>query len=573
MHRHKWKTIEGLSSKSDPQPYSKQTGVAATHSIKHFAEAYFEEKIKADPDNLVNYILLSQTLLRNQKTFEARKVIQEALKKYPDNSLLRFELIQCLIKEGSRTLLSQEIERLKETDPDCYLVYKLNINQLMDDEKYDEALELYEKMTALYGEDQDDLEDRIRILKAKDKLEEAIKVIQNAYKEYPDNLTFVSMMFNLQKNAYKNREEAVKVYQKYLKNNFNYQIYKGLGKEYIDQGKKEKGLQIMDEIQRMFPYDADFMAGRATYYFQQQDYKTALEYCNLSLSLAPYVATYWNNKAVVQEQTGEMEDAAANYRKALYFDSKLYETRKKIRAIENKPELYKSFPETDVYELIKKSYLEAKQEQDHDYSYLLDEKLAIVYSEGAVEEYLTMVLKINTEKGISTWKESYIPYNEYSQTLLIEKAEIVKKNGNKLQAEKNGNELVFTSLEAGDAIVIKYRLQNYTRGRLGKDFWDRYTFNSFNPSGTIRYCLLVDKNVKPEFKMLNSEMKPQIKDAMILPYIPGRSPILSRLRMSLICLLLMILATPFIFQPSSHGMMSHNGTAISAMPEQKMSMN
>ena len=175
--------------------------------------------------------------------------------------------------------------------------------------------------------------------------------------------------------------------------------------------------------------------------------------------------------------------------------------------------MYKSFPETEIYELIKKSYLEAKQEQDHDYSYLLDEKLAIVYSEGAVEEYLTMVLKINTEKGINTWKESYIPYNEYSQTLLIEKAEIVKKNGNKLHAEKNGNEMVFTSLEAGDAIVIKYRLQNFTRGRLGKDFWDRYTFNSFNPSGTIRYCLLVDKNVKPEFKMLNSELKPRIKDA------------------------------------------------------------
>ena len=187
-------------------------------------------------------------------------------------------------------------------------------------EKYDEALELYEKMTALYGEDQEDLEDRIRILKAKDKLEEAVKVIQNAYKIYPDNLTFVSMMFNLQKNAYKNRDEAVKVYLKYLKNNFNYQIYKGLGMEYIEQGKKEMGLQIMDEIQRMFPFDADFMAGRATYYFQQQDYKTALEYCNLSLSLAPYVATYWNNKAVVQEQTGEMEAAAANYRKAFFFD-------------------------------------------------------------------------------------------------------------------------------------------------------------------------------------------------------------------------------------------------------------
>ena len=505
------KSIDGLQCKSEPQPYTKQTGNTAVNSIRHFAEAYFEEKIRTEPDNLINYILLSQTFLRNQKTFEARKVIQSALKKYPTNSLLRFELIQCLIKDGSRTLLSQELERLKETDPECYFVYKLNIDRLIDEEKYDEASELYDKMTALYPEDQDDLQDRIRILGAKEKLDEALKVIQEAYKKYPDNLTFVNMMFNLQKNAYKNREEAINVYLKYLKNNFNYQVYKNLGQEYIDQGKKEKGLKIMSEIQQMFPYDADFMAGMATYYFQQQDYKKALEFCDLSLNLAPYVATYWDNKGVIQEQAGEEQTAVANYKKALYFDAKRYETRKKIRAIEKKVELYKSFPETDVYELIKKSYLETVP-QDYDYSYLLDEKLAIVYTEGAVEEYLTMVLKINTEKGIDNWKESYIPYNEYSQTLLIEKAEIVKKNGSKLMAEKNGNEIVFTSLEAGDAIIIKYRLQNYTTGRLGKEFWDRYTFNSLNPVGLIRYCLLVDKKVIPDHKIVNSALKPEIKD-------------------------------------------------------------
>lgn len=469
------KEINGLICKNELQPYSKPTGNSAISPLRHFAEVYFEEKIRAEPENLVNYILLSQTFLRNQKTFEARKVIQSALTKYPGNSLLRFELIQCLIKDGNRTLLSQEIERIKETDPNCYLVYKLNIDRLIDEEKYDDASDLYDKMIALYAEDQDALQDRIRILKAREKSDEALKVMQEGYKKYPENVAFVSMMFNLQKNAYKNGEEAIKVYQKYLKDNFNYQIFKSLGQEYIDQGNKEKGLQIMKELQQMFPYDAEFMTGMATYYFQQQDYKKALEFCDLSLNLAPYVANYWNNKAVVQEQAGDDQAAAVNYRKALYFDTKLYETRKKIRAIEKKPELYKSFPETDVYELIKKSNAEPAI-QDYDYSYLLDEKLAIVYTEGAVEEYLTFVLKINTEKGIDKWKESYIPYNEYSQSLLIEKAEIVKKNGSKITAEKNGNEIVFTSLEAGDAIIIKYRLQNYSTGRLGKEFWDRYTF-------------------------------------------------------------------------------------------------
>ena len=503
--------IQGVTSKSETQPYTKQASSGSVDHIRHFAEVYFEDKIKLQPDNPLNYILLSQVLLRNQKTFEARKIIQLALEKHPSNSLLRFELIQCLIKEGSRTLLSQEIERIKETDPGCYFVYRLNLDRLMDEEKYDEASELYDKMKTLQPEDQYDLQDRVRILIAKEKTDEAIRIIQDAHKKYPDNYSFVTMMFNLEKNVYKNREKAIRIYEEYLKRNFNVQLYKDLSKEYIDQGKKETGLKMLGNIQQMFPHDPSFMSDLVNYYFQQQDYKRAIEYADLALKISPYVATYWENKATVQEQAGDEVNAVANYKKALYFDSKRYETRKKIRSIERQADLYKTFPETDVYDVIRKANTDSVS-QDHDYSFLIDEKLAIVYSEGAVEEYMTMVIKIHNEKGIDHWKDSYIPYNEYSQSLLIEKAEIVKKNGNKITAEKNGNEMVFTSLEIGDALVIKYRLQNYASGRLGKEFWDRYTFTSFYPSGVIRYSMLIHKDIVHEFKMVNSTLSPAIKN-------------------------------------------------------------
>ncbi|RYE55308.1 MAG: DUF3857 domain-containing protein [Sphingobacteriales bacterium] len=366
-------------------------------------------------------------------------------------------------------------------------------------------------MKTLYPEGVDDLLDWIRILKAQGKTDEAIKVIQSAFGKHPDNLDFLNMMVEMQKDNYKNPAEAIKLYQGYLKNNFNFHVSKNLALEYIDQGQKEEGIQVMNKLHGMFPYDAELATDIVLYYYKQQDYKKALKYCNLVLTLAPYVATYWNNKAIIEEQSGDLKSAEGTFKDALTYNPKLYETRKKIRALKGEPELYKSFPETDLYALVKKSQADPKP-KDFDYSYLLDEKLVIMYAEGTVEEYLTMVIKIHSEKGIDKWKESYIPYNEYTQTLLVQKAEIVKKNGSKLQAESNSNNIVFTALEAGDAIVIKYRLQNYPTGRLGKEFWDRYTFNSFAPSGTIRYCLLVDKKIPYKSHMQNSGMKPMIKD-------------------------------------------------------------
>ncbi len=400
---------------------------------------------------------------------------------------------------------------MKETDPECYFVYKINLDRLENEEKYDEAWALFEKMASKFPEDRDIIGDRIDMLFARDKTDEAIKVIQQAHKKYPDDLSFVRMMFNLEKNVYKNRENAVAIFEDYLKSNFDYQVCKDLGQEYIDLGKKEKGLKIWNELVQMFPYDASIMSDMVKYYFQQQDYQKALEYCDRALSLAPYVAGYWETKAIVLEQTGDDKGAVANYTKALYFDAKNYDSRKKIRTLEKKGELYKKFPETDLYGLIRQNQSAAVPE-GFNFSYLMDEKLAIVYSEGAVEEYMTMIIKIHNEKGIDYWKECYIPYNSNTQNLLVEKAEIVKNSGGKSQAEQNRNELVFTNLEVGDALIIKYRLQDYSYGRLGKEFWDRYKFNTFSPTGLIRYCLLLDKKVAPEFKVANSAMKPKVQD-------------------------------------------------------------
>ena len=176
------------------------------------------------------------------------------------------------------------------------------------------------------------------------------------------------------------------------------------------------------------------------------------------------------------KQQNADKEAIEAYRKAIYYDPNKYRAREQLRELEKKSSLWKAFPETDVYELIRHA---EKNIVDHDYAYLLDEKFAVIYPEGASEEYYTIVVSIVNQKGIDAWKETSISYNSNSSYLVIEKAETVKKNGVKTPAEQNDNQLVFTGLEAGDALVLKYKIQNYAQGRLAKEYWNKFIFNAF----------------------------------------------------------------------------------------------
>jgi tetratricopeptide (TPR) repeat protein/transglutaminase-like putative cysteine protease len=477
----------------------------APPSIRHFAEAFFEKKVAAEPGNAINYLLLSDTYLRSAKTTEARKTIEDALHRYPDNQLLRLELMEVLIKEGNRTMLMEEAERMKEKDPDCILAIRLNIQRMINEEKYEDAFKELDRCVKLFGEDEQVWSTRMTLYSKQNKMDELVKTIQQAFAKYPENTEFVSMMYNLKVNGYKDARGGIKVLETYLKDNFSFSILKKLAAEYTKQGMKEKALALLQLPKTEFPYDPDLYTDISSFYYDQQNYDKAADFGRQALALAPYVATYWENLGLELQQLHKNADAIKAYQKALYYDANKYSARERLRELENKPSVWKAFPETDVYKAIRDA---AGKTFNYDYFYVLDEKFAVVYPEGATEEYTTTVVKILDQKGIDTWKESTIGYNSNTQELKMEKAEVVKKSGSVVPAEQNENQVVFTGLEVGDAIVLKYKIQHYAQGRVARHYWDKFSFNAFVPELVTRYCLLIANNVKFDYKLENGSPKP-----------------------------------------------------------------
>ena len=499
--------LNDLNYSNQYQSYSKSADATNVHSMKHFAEDYFERKIAADPSNLVNYILLSQTYLRDERVTEARQTIEKALTISPENPLLKFELIQCLIKANNRTLLLQEVDWIKQNDPQSFFNFQVEIQNLIKEEKYKEASDELDKMTASFRQDANTLNIRANILAKMDKVDDLLKVVDQGYGQYPEDPDFLSMKYKVVKLLMKDSKGALKVYEKYLKENYNYSVIMALADEYKEQGLNDKYLDILQELYNQFNYEPRYANMLSSYYFEKGNYKKSLEYAKEALQLAPYSGKNWENVANVQDALGSKQDAIDSYKKAIYYDRTNYEARKKLNTLQNKPDLTKLLPDEDVYALIKQTPVN----KDYDYTYLVDQKGVIIYDEGASEEYVTYAVKINTQKGIDSWKEIYLSYGS-TQDILVDKIEAVKASGLKVTAERNDDQVVFTGLEPGDAIYVKYRLQNYSSGRMGREFYDKFQMSAFVPSLLERYTLIAPKNFKFDSKLTNSSIVAEVKE-------------------------------------------------------------
>ena len=90
----KHNAIANITGSSNYAPYSKVSTVQKYKIIPHFAEEYFTAKIKEQPANPVNYLLLADVYIRSKKLQEAQDLMSGIIKKNSNNSILRLKMIE-----------------------------------------------------------------------------------------------------------------------------------------------------------------------------------------------------------------------------------------------------------------------------------------------------------------------------------------------------------------------------------------------------------------------------------------------------------------------------------------------
>jgi tetratricopeptide (TPR) repeat protein len=505
-----FKPITNLSNSTAYAPYVKSTNNLKPVLVPLFAEQFFKDKIEKESQNLVNYLLLADVYLRNEKLLEARELLIKALAVAPDNSLIRLKLLDVLNKQNNRTLYLEELEKVKQADPESLLVLTLNIKELYDNEKYEDCWAELNKRIKLYGEDETTDGYKIMLLVKDNKYDDLVKIAENYYAKYPNDARMLDMMYKIKKEVYKDNSGAMKVYETFMNNNYNYDAYIKYADYLIEKGDTKKGLEVKEKLTKIFPYDPVGLSNLSTYYFSIKDYDKAEVYINKSLALSPYNEKYWDQLGDINNEKNRVSEALNAYNQSLKYDPDQYDIISKIRKLNSMPEISKLFAETDVAKVIKDDKPDEAKNTDYGFYYILDQKNVVIYPDGANEEYSTFIIRITNDKGVDRYKESTISYGN-SQNLLIEKAEIIKKNQSKIEGERNENHIVFTNLEVGDIIVFKYRLQSYVYGRFSNEYWDRYSFGGKIYSAITRYNLFAPADLKIKYLFTNSSIQPSIQ--------------------------------------------------------------
>lgn len=495
--------IPGLVISAEPQAYSKNTSAEIPSILSNPNEDCFIQKIQKDSDNLINYILLNRVYLRNRKVNEARNIIELAFRRAPESSVMKYELSLCYQKENNSTGLSEIYEGFKLKDPESLISYLLNINELEEQKKYQEALEMLDKRCAKYAVDKDAINTRIKLLAQLDKVQEVIPIVFEANKKYPDETDFATYIFNIYKNLEKNSNKAVSFLESFNRNYYFYSMEKLLIQEYFEQNNTEKALQLMEKKIKYFEYDPTYYMNLYEELMKLRRYDAAYALVGKMIQLKPFSGYFYKDKAAVEEAMDKKSDAIASYQKALLFMPTLYDARDKMLRLQNKKSVLDQLPYSKVDQIIADSK-ESFDADEYDYYYMQSEKNVVLYPEGGREEIYVYAIKILNQKGIDEYKHVSLSYNSRIEDLIILDAQLIKSNKRRTKPEINENQIVCTGLEIGDVIYVKYKKKVYSSGRFAKEFYDQFLFDNSIPMHNSMYRLCVPKDMKIQYSVENS---------------------------------------------------------------------
>lgn len=504
------KNISGLNYTTHYQPYTKSEEYRVTSST-FFAEDFFEKKIAESPNNLINYIVLAEVYLRNDKVYEARKTLKKAKELAPESTFISARMIEAFARDKNVTDLTKEYEKIKAKDPNSKYAIKGMIDEANEKENFDEKEKLLNRYKELYGTNEYTDVIELNLVANRKQYDKIASMATSLYAKYPDNFDLMSLNYQLEVSTNKNLKKGNQFLNDYLKRNYSDRVLQTLASNYFKLGKKEDAIKIYKQRIDNSPYGIGFYGELSDIYFEQQDYVNALIYAEKQLEFAPYIGNYWHIVAKIKKALGKEDEAKAALQKAVYYTPTNYDARKELREINKQKDLFENFEQSDAHETFKKSKSAATYPNDN--SVILHYEIQrVVYPEGATEEKTEVLIKVFNQNGIDTWKEYSIGYNSYRQRLIIDKAEIFKKDGNKVQAEKQDGYIVFTNLEADDAIHLSYRIENYNTGKLAAHFWEQFSFNYTFPSELTRYSLLIPKNKPFQFELMNGTLKEKVQD-------------------------------------------------------------
>ena len=503
-------TVSNLSFSKKYNPYNKNVQDISAPIIS-YAEEYLLKKINESPEKLVNYLVLATAYLNNDKIHNALEILKKAQAIAPNCSYILDQLLELYIRDKNRTSASLTQEKLKLVDPDNPGVLNYLIDDALSSGNYKDARIYLDKKESLYGKNKDFFVYKLKLTSKENKAQEYSALLDESLSFYPNEYDFVYDKFNFEKGYKQNQKGAISILKNFAKKNFHPTALKTLSNEYFQSGQVNEGIDVLKQLIEYRPFCDEYYKEFGLYCLNAGNYNDAQQYLEACLKIAPYYGPYHGNYARMFEGKGDKDNAIKEYKLDIAYQPSDYDMIKKLRSLQSKKDVWSYFPSKDYYKLYENSPSASDYPSDNFIS-LSEDRHVVLNENGGCEIQVILLEKALTLKGIDLLKEYSIGYYS-NEEVTIEKAEVLKKNGNRLQAEVKDNQIVYTSLEPGDAVFLIYRKSKDISSQMSKQFYEKYLLSNWYPTLNMEYDLLISKDLKFDYKIDNSTVRPEISDA------------------------------------------------------------
>ena len=480
--------IKGLQFSTEVQAYPKDYHYTST-VLPDPNEQFFLQEIEKQPDNMGLQLSLIKHYLMRDENYKAKKMLKPLRAQYPDAVLLLAQELEAHLRDDNETMAASLREEIKRKAPDSPSGLSLRFPEAMEQENYDEAETILKSMEKLQGQTAQVLNWKLQLSSARSEQEKFFSLIHEGYQKYPEDYSFVYLEALLAKEVEKNPSKATRILRKYLKTNFNQKAKRDLADFYFEQGYVQEGVAEYTELIKFNPVAVGYYSTLSDIFFQLSKYNNAEKYLKECLQIAPYIGSYHRKLGKTYAEMSNKAKAEKHLKQAIAFNPNDYEARRLLRQLKGQEDVFADIKQYDVYQLFSKAPQAEKYPEDNSII-LLNDLQKIVYENGGSEERHVLLIKVFDNAGVDDWKEYSIPVYG-NQRGVVEKMEVIKASGKRIEAQRSGRHVVFSNLEPGDAIHISYRVENYYGGKLSTHFWGNQFFSAFIPVHTARLALLV----------------------------------------------------------------------------------
>ncbi|MBA4849769.1 transglutaminase domain-containing protein [Emticicia sp. BO119] len=495
-----------LPAKTNYQEYQNNKG--SFTRIPFFAVEGLQKK--TDKNDILYHLLLAKAYMRAYEVYAAEEILSQLYVSYPKNYLLLRQLISFYRDSGNSTEQNKTYQIYKELYPQDFDILANEIKDATDQtdkSKVKEFISLF-KAKYPYADLNIGLGDII-MLALDENIDKAINKLDELISKYPESSELILLKYNLQKSLTPDPKKINEILENYLKNNNNYVIAETLRENYVSQGRIDDAITNLEYIKK-FVNDPSLNKKVINLLSRKRDYDGAIK---VALTLMKNNPSDYENIAdlgTLHRMKNDKENAISYFKEALRYFPFSFAYHERIRELNGQKAVFDLATGITPNELIKNYEKEFVPKIKHSYDIVADKKSFIILKTKATGYRWSYIIKINQESAIEEWQKIKLGAESNMEIQVIE-AKTIKKNGNKIDAERNGEEAVFTNLEIGDYIYVDYIQKQVSGSKSSMFVYDAFFLNSYTPVYTREYSIFAEEGVILRDTVINGAYRPEIE--------------------------------------------------------------